>query len=200
MTAACRFVEDPFRFPRQVPMAGTSPVVRVICTKCGQLRTTGGHVDLCGCQPHPATEDVREVESRIPCRLCAVCGLTLTNGGHSRWTSLLCRSCIQRAKAVNSAGGQLVIPIGIHSIMNGVSLKMDGPLNHERLVSFSDQLGATLNAVGGLQAYGRDLLKERCARFGYQAGELVPFADYLEACAIRGVSIDDGWKRMGVDW
>ncbi len=75
--------------------------------------------------------------------------------GHSRWSKLLCQLCFDRARRINGAAGRCVIPVGIHSLMNGVSIEtveLVGETGAEaRIVAFADQLQANLGGISALE-------------------------------------------------
>lgn len=95
--------------------ADAGPPQSGICANCGRLRRTNPET-RCACQP-PNTD--LSPEARIPGGLCAMCGLTEI-GAIGRWTRLLCMPCVRDAQALNQAAGHLVVPIGVHSLMNGI--------------------------------------------------------------------------------
>ena len=161
----------------------------ILHTTCGTFRGGGEHRELCHCQP-----DDRSPEERLRCLPCAICGLKITNG-HTKWRQILCGPCKDRARPINEAAGRCLIPIGIHSIVNGMALQVGaGGITDAQAIAVADQLKAVLGAAGGLQKYGETLIKRRAAELDLP--ELVPFDDYVVACHEAGITWESSWDAI----
>mgnify|MGYP001813399265 CR=1 FL=1 len=90
--------------------------------------------------------------------------------------------------------GRCVVPIGRHSVMNGVLLSPgDGDVTDEQVTSFYDQLSATFRAQTELHELTEQRLRGRLEALG-MADREVPVDDYLARC------LDEGWTaRRGFD-
>jgi hypothetical protein len=171
----------------------------VICTTCWQLRATGAHTDHCHCTYPTGQRTIAERERLLACRLCYVCGLAIVQG-HTRWMSLLCDQCRPCAREVNTRHGWLVLPIGIHSIVNGVGFRANPEplpaITLAQAVAFHDQLQATMDAVGAAHEYGHNLLRGRCERLGLTGTGDIDLDDYLAATASAGDTQERAWQDL----
>ena len=68
---------------------------------------------------------------------CYCCGLEVITSG-SRWSSFFCRDCKKAIRKFNDSVGTCVIPIGRHSLMNGIRFNKSAPL-HEAASLFSSK-------------------------------------------------------------
>jgi hypothetical protein len=97
-----------------------------LCLTCGELRGPyGGFDNLCDCdgrewdrQPQPRSGDLSD-----NVRLCRSCVGTLV-GGSSRWSPYHCDQCMPAVQLWRKMAGRSVVPIGPHSLMNGVGVRV----------------------------------------------------------------------------
>jgi hypothetical protein len=85
---------------------------------CVHLRGWAGRDQGCPCEPSepwPGCDVSRAQE------LCLVCARG-TAGGTTRWSWLACTSCRAVERSLQAWLGMRVLPLGRHSIMNGVAL------------------------------------------------------------------------------
>ena len=92
-----------------------------LCTTCFRLRDLRANtIQRCQCQgPHPAF--YRGFDCPSGNVLCLVCARRLA-GGYSRYSWNACENCKAANKKFHSRMG-FALPLGCHSIMNGVSLQ-----------------------------------------------------------------------------
>ena len=155
----------------------------VVCATCGRLRSDKPET-RCWCQP---PNEELSAEARIPSRLCAICGLTIV-GAVGRWTRLVCVPCMCDAQVLNQAAGRFVVPIGVHSLMNGVSIAAD--IDDDATIQrFVANLRIVSIGIAELQERGAAVVLNRCHDLGgVAAGGVVPISSYLEACAQAGIT------------
>ena len=176
----------------------TAPVARrSICTVCWGVRADDGHVDLCQCQRSRDDDDDGDAAERnIPCALCPICALTVVHG-HTRWMIVNCNECSTRATVVNRANKRLVIPIGIHSLVNGVAVRPSG--DDEELDRQIEGLFVFLAGMGDsltrLWARRRRLVKARCHRLGLVGPELIDVDEYIAAARAAGYTEENSFNR-----
>ncbi|HVA10428.1 MAG TPA: hypothetical protein VNG12_27250, partial [Acidimicrobiales bacterium] len=99
-----------------------------VCGSCHQVRGTAlaGFHQRCACEPVPDPDEPRFGQDFLmAAELCRCCGLVLLPSG-SRWSVWFCPPCTRLARSFNEQLGRCVIPIGRHSLMNGVGLKGTG--------------------------------------------------------------------------
>ena len=144
-----------------------------MCLACGELRGPYGHFDnLCTCDRRAWDRDPRprcgDLTSNI--RLCASC-LTTMIAECSRWTEFHCRECMPAVHLWRRMAGWSIVPIGPHSLMNGVGHKIDdNGLTDAQTVAFADQLNGLFRA--------QDSLHELLARRALAAAAELGFDDH----------------------
>jgi len=73
----------------------------------------------CGCDPKQPPWNGYDYNSFA--ELCQGCAAAVVSSG-SRWSPFFCDDCKARVRAYNESVGTCVIPLGRHSMMNGVGL------------------------------------------------------------------------------
>jgi len=125
--------------------------------------------------------------------LCSCCGVEPIPSGY-RWAPLHCDRCRPRVLALNQTLGRCAIPVGAHSIMNGVALSVDerDPAGIER---FLTQLLAFFEAVEHLESRAQRGGQGEPARTGFALGVEVRLSDHLKA-ARAGIDPDRAFERV----
>lgn len=156
----------------------------IICGRCHQLRGPSGlgWFQLCSCataEERKANEPVEPRDLATVMVLCRCCALS-TVPTRSRWAHFVCGPCRGRIVELNRTAGRLVIPIGYHSIVNGVSLS-GARVAPEALSAFSDQLLALFREQGGLWAWADRVVVSNLAHLGLPTASDVGLSEYLAA-------------------
>ncbi len=135
---------------------------------CGQLRGWAGRPQGCPCEPSEPWPgcDVSRAQD-----LCLVCARG-TAGGTSRWSWLGCTTCRSVDQALRDWLGMPVLPLGRHSIMNGVGLRV-ATASQEEVDAFCVRLEGLELGWDRLHAWARDEAR-RLARSFADAGPDVP--------------------------
>jgi hypothetical protein len=108
-------------------MAGTERHTRLeLCRTCLHLRgpfydefNRCERVQPCSCDPIQPPWNAFDYNECA--ELCRCCAAECVSSG-SKWSLFFCEDCKMRVVAHNQGAGRCVIPIGRHSIMNGVFL------------------------------------------------------------------------------
>ena len=108
-----------------------------VCTKCFGLTSQGQNYQHCECEPTP-TIRIPEVDCPNGFSLCFLCARDIA-GGITRWSWLVCKTCLQVARGKRVNGVQL--PLGRHSIMNGYSWSIQSDIDSNVDQIASDLLG-----------------------------------------------------------
>ena len=125
--------------------------------------------------------------------LCECCSMVVLRSG-SRWSVWFCEACHQRVFELNESAGGGVIPVGRHSLMNGV-----GVAGREVSSAGDDELDAIAEAFLGdlmgvfgaqerLHAFALARRREIAGELGFPSGEdidLSVWLDSLSAAAAR---------------
>lgn len=166
-----------------------------ICATCFGLRGESAthRRQLCSCaspKEHEALSEARYARdgtywTRVA-EICRCCGAEVLDAGH-KFALWFCGACRGRARAVNEACGRCVIPIGWHSIVNGVYV------NPKRLRSLSgatveaDQVNAVFRETGSVWEWGRRVVERQWHRAELPLGQDITVDDYLKAVRSRRV-------------
>lgn len=159
----------------------------ILCGICHSLR--GGPIgnvgavqvhQLCRC----ATTDEHAAQPRIgdhhtKLELCRCCGVEALPSG-SRWSVWFCDECKARVIALNRRYGRCVVPIGRHSLMNGVFFD---PAADDAARAFADQLTTLFAEMGGTEAWRRTAVQLNLAAAGLPASDNIELDTYLAAVA-----------------
>lgn len=169
-----------------------------ICTTCWDLRRGCALEEPCSCTTLPPAGDACTAEGRLRCIPCSVCGLRIVRG-HTRWCLRVCKGCKLLAVPLNASVGRCVVPIGVHSIVNGVALQggpRDDVQRDREIERFAAQLSTVMTTVGELDDFGRRLLRARVERFDLSSEPAVSWEVYLEACTSHGVTAGGAWDAL----
>jgi hypothetical protein len=189
------------RFDHRVDGAGRGrlhrPGALEVCVACGELRGPfEGFDNLCACDREVWDETPlpRAGDLSTNVDVCQSCITALTPGS-SRWRLYHCRECMPAVAGLNRLAGRCVVPIGPHSIMNGVFAAASPPPTDAQLVSFADQLGALFSHQERLHVRTKRRVRERLDELGVTGGAIAA-ADYLERCAAAGWSAERGFVGL----
>ena len=118
-----------------------------LCPKClqphGKMRLLYGDwvEQQCECEKKDESKwgDGRDFNTGY--ETCYCCGLEVITSG-SRWSCFFCQDCKKAIRKFNDAVGTCVIPLGRHSMMNGIGFSKSAPLI-EAASLFSSELKST---------------------------------------------------------
>jgi len=157
-----------------------------LCRRCRELRgtTLEGWHQPCGCEPvvddpRAAAHDVaRAVE------LCWACGTVLIGSG-SRWSPLHCRWCRRRAVVLNRLAGRVVIPVGRHSLMNGIAVGAAAARDDVAMAAFAVSARTLFGALDAHRKFAARRVAANLRGLGLPADVDVALGDYLAAVSPR---------------
>jgi len=92
--------------------------------------------------------------------ICYCCGLEVIPSG-SRWSSFYCRDCKKSIRALNQKIRKCIIPIGRHSLMNGISLSGREIKNEDAIGYFVDASKQMFSRIHAVQQNQEKILKKR---------------------------------------
>lgn len=177
----------------------------LLCTTCGGLKADdcgllhSAH-DACFCKRPPRNETSQQREERLPCILCRACGLAIVSG-HTRWRRLVCPPCRHRLHTFNGQAGAMVLPAGIHSLVNrGPVLEMARRPTKQQFKNFADAMNAMFKGVRDFESWGDRLVLDRLRQFGFAKKQLIPVEEYLDACRAAGIDESTGWRLLEQAW
>ncbi|MDC3402446.1 hypothetical protein OAX95_00750 [bacterium] len=166
-----------------------------VCATCGQLRGPYEDFDnLCECdrtlwdrEPTPRAGDLYANVA-----FCRSCISALAPGSH-RFTSYYCDDCRPQVIMLNMLARRCVVPIGPHSIMNGVfANRGDEVVGEAQILSFCDQLHTLFREQGTLHERTKLRTRARLEEFGVTE-HAIAVAVYLDMCATSGWDAERGF-------
>jgi hypothetical protein len=159
-----------------------------VCGSCfGLYGKSGDRRQLCACaapEEHQANGEARYQSAgtywtRLA-EICRCCGAALVTADH-KFAVWFCRGCLKPVREVNKACGSCVIPIGWHSIVNGVF----APTNRMKTVTgataVADELGAFFRESVSVSEWGTEIVKRHWLTAGLPLGQDVSVKDYQNA-------------------
>jgi hypothetical protein len=176
----------------------------VVCGTCGRLRGPWGRYDgelefeqRCDCRA--AEEPVERwpgFDYNTVAELCRCCGLEAVRSG-SKWSVWFCRECLDRVSDLNTGAGRCVVPIGRHSLMNGVFYKpAESGVNPAALSAFSDQLFTFFGAVDATEAWRRRVVRANLAAINLGEALSVPVDRYCRRVWAAGLSKEAAFAAL----
>ena len=129
--------------------------------------------------------------------LCRSCGVELLASG-SRWSVWFCSECKDRVRDLNDRVGECVIPIGRHSMMNGVALPGDQARDEDEVAAFVDKLQGFFETTTRLSDWAAEIIRRNCTRVGIADRDAVPIGEYLQA--VSQLNREAAFEEMKVWW
>ena len=179
----------------------------ILCTACGHLRgpwrRPGRGADVlvqrCLCERDAGEESQPRwpgYDHNTVAELCRCCALTLVRSG-SKWSVWFCGDCLSRVRALNQRAGRCVVPIGRHSLLNGIGLRAEpGRDDPDALAAYADQLDAFFAAAADTDGWRRQVIAENLDAVGLAFARAVPVRIYLERARQAGLSKDAAFARL----
>jgi len=118
-----------------------------ICTKCFGLTSIGSGMQRCSCEEYLAYPGVDCPSGFHLCHMCAA----LLAGGTGRYSWNVCAVCLKFNRKLETNYG-VKLPLGRHSIMNGLAIPLDGP--EEKRDGAISQLLNSLELAEDLSEWG----------------------------------------------
>jgi hypothetical protein len=156
------------------------------CGTCHSLR--GGPIgnvgavqvhQLCYCATTEHAAQPRIGDHNTKLELCRCCAVEALRSG-SRWSGWFCGACKPLVTALNQRSGRCVVPIGRHSLMNGVFFD---PGVDDSVRAFADQLTTLFAEMGGTEGWARAAVRLNLAAAGLPVDEDIDLDTYLAATA-----------------
>jgi hypothetical protein len=172
-------------------------VSHLVCTTCGQLRSVDVDASIRPdrCQCIERHDDRFDAEDLIACSICASCALTIVRG-HTRWHLLHCEECRGQVHQLNQNAGRLVVPIGIHTIVNGLALPAADANSDSKLEVFAAEMTSLFDRISALQRHVDRLVTDRLTSAGLDRFDTVTYDTYLNACRERSITADNGRAEL----
>jgi len=168
-----------------------------LCGACKRLRgswcSTGAsaiHEQRCACarvvaRPVPvASEDGGSelwsgYDYNLVAELCRCCGLDVLRSG-SRWSVWFCEHCKGWAQDFNNQVGRCVIPIGRHSMMNGLALSGTKARDDGLVQQFASNTVTLVERMNWTDAWARRVITRNLTASGLASDDDVQLVEYLE--------------------
>lgn len=132
-----------------------------------------------------------------PAELCRCCGQELLPSG-SRWSVWFCAECKERVVALNERARTCVVPIGRHSLMNGVFMTGRPPKSVE-IEGFAVRLADLFDRTHQLDDWAPEAVRRNCVATGLDGRAEVPLAEYLDVVRRARLPRSDAFRAM-LNW
>jgi hypothetical protein len=190
-------------------MAGNELAARMdLCRECLVLRgpffdSHNGceRVQRCGCEAREPLWNA--FDYNCAAELCRCCGSRVIRCG-SKWSVFFCDECKRQVVAYNSAAGWRAIPIGRHSIMNGVALNTKHARKGSARRAFARGVSEVFDGIGRLERFHRAQVTRIVSSLD-ASGPTVPVPQYIDhatrgqqsasavfAALVLGMGVDTG--------
>ncbi|MBA2526626.1 MAG: hypothetical protein H0V18_12735, partial [Pyrinomonadaceae bacterium] len=137
----------------------------------------------CGC-PVPAADQWprtwKGYDHNTYAELCRCCGLVLLPSG-TKWSVWFCDDCKPLVIAFNRALGRCVVPIGRHSIMNGVGARGADLVSNAAIEQIADGVQSMIAGIEALEVFAGLVTMRNVTTLGFDAASDVPLKAYLRA-------------------
>ena len=186
--------------PRQNPYESLR-----VCGRC--FRLFGGEGlqrRLCACTPLAERGEFCDAVTEATgsawhkhyelCRCCAS-GIVSANDRYARW---FCAFCLKQADFVNRACGYCAIPVGGHSIVNGVYGSAKSCKTRAGATALADQLSAFFADSGSVWDWGILITERQWRHAGLPINEVVTADAYLEAVLAKGLDPEVLFKELAI--
>ena len=165
-----------------------------LCPDCGEISgflryAQGGPFKLqtCSCRDLPVrpedAEDFRRffrLDFPSAVTLCACCGQILMKNG-SRFSPFCCEGCRKFIMAYNSLKGVVVVPMGRHSMMNGLQLSGRDADDPETIFNFVEGMNSLVARMELLDEWKKVIIADNFRRLGHPKDWDMGLYDYLDA-------------------
>jgi hypothetical protein len=177
-------------------MSTLGPVTPVsglrICGSCFGLHGESNlRRQLCACatqEEHRANGEARYQSSgtywtRLA-EICRCCGAALVTADH-KYTHWFCGGCLKRVREVNEACGRCAIPVGWHSIVNGVFIPGNRCKTLIGATGAADELNAFFRETASVSEWGDRIVERR-----WMAAGLRSLGGRLGQCTAAALGIE----------
>ncbi len=190
-----------------------------ICSDCGELygrfwRSDEAHFQRCNyqckrrqyqpIQPKPSSQDGRWdfVDFNAVKELCNSCGLEEIRSG-SKWSLFFCEECKKSVCNLNEAARSCIIPIGRHSLMNGVAFSGKEAGDDIKIKQFFIDISGFFGRTGHLEKWQKKRMIHNLKAIGRTGLKDIGLEAYLnkvgEAGLKKSVALKGLFKHFGVE-
>jgi hypothetical protein len=93
---------------------------------------------------------------------------------------LVCPGCSPSIGRFNQAVGRCVVPIGRHSIMNGVAVAVEDVYDDVVLDVFVRDMASLFETMDFLSSWAAQVVAHNLSALGRDPGDAIPLKDYLD--------------------
>jgi hypothetical protein len=144
--------------------------------------------------PIPGKAETR-LDFLPPAELCRCCARELLRSG-SRFSVWFCARCAPMVRELNAQAGRCVIPIGRHTIMNGVGTKPAREWHREDIEDFFTGAQGLFHAIERLEGWVPVIVRAQCEHIAGGAGDQFTLGRYLDLVAERGIASAEAFELM----
>ena len=124
--------------------------------------------------------------------LCYCCAQTMIPSG-SKFSSFFCDECQGRVVALNRSYGLAVVPLGRHSLMNGVAVAE--PAEAREIEAFASGVRAMFGRIDRLLTWQRGLVQDNVAAMG-RSTRYVAVPEYVAFTSAHGLPNAEMFRQL----
>lgn len=165
-----------------------------ICGTCFTLHGgEGANRQLCHCastEEHRALSEASYEANRTywhyVAEICHCCGAEVVDASH-KFSVWFCSGCLPRVRRLNLACGRCAIPIGRHSLVNGVFVHSNRCRTLTGAGGVADEFNAFMRETCSMGEWAKRVVARHWRDAGLPVGQHITVDDYLNAIWARGV-------------
>lgn len=141
-----------------------------------------------GCDDRPPTNTPwPDTDHCMHATLCHLCASVVVPAG-SRWDIFFCAACLPAVRRVNEEAGRLVVPVGRHTLVNGIGLRPEQADNPDAVATFVSASRGLFDRIDMVTGFGKYAVRKNLDAMRATAD--VPMSDYLASARPRA-TIDE---------
>ena len=165
-----------------------------ICGTCFGLHGCAGtNRQLCHCastEEHRALSEASYEATRTywhyVAEICHCCGAEVVDASH-KFSVWFCSGCLPRVRALNLACGRCAIPIGRHSMVNGVFVPSNRCRTLTGATGVADELSAFVRETISIGEWAKRIVERHWREAELPVGQHIPVDHYLNAIWARWI-------------
>lgn len=112
--------------------------------------------------------------------LCYCCGTELLRSG-SRWSVWFCEQCKERVVEFNTEADRTIIPIGRHSLMHGIGLKVEPLVSKIKIIATIDEFNQLRASIAHLERWRKIPISRNWRSAELDSGQDVGLVKFLHS-------------------
>jgi len=192
----------PMHHPSWMDECASFHICGICYTLCGCVEGNSEQRQECACIWSQVRAGLRPPPTPWPgfdfpkaAELCYGCGAEVLSSG-SRWSVWFCDECKEQVCALHQRHQRYLIPIGRHSMMNGVGLAGSAAQDQTAVKEFTLRVSGLSDRMDVLKCWASTIVAEHVRARGFKEGRDVPLLAYLDALIRQPVDKAEAFERL----